>query len=72
MCLDCPAIMECRDYAMQYSNLWGIWGGLDHIERKRIQDATRVRVIDFTLSYPNATQPNREIGSGRNMKTDNE
>lgn len=72
ICMDCPALEECRKYAMQYSNLWGIWGGMDHIERKKIQDASGARVIDFTLSYPNATQPNREIGTGRTMKITNE
>lgn len=65
ICFECPALRECRAYSMQYSNLFGIWGGLDHLERSNMQKANRIKTIDFLLSYPNATQPLRDIGQGR-------
>jgi WhiB family redox-sensing transcriptional regulator len=68
ICYECPALRECRAYAMQYNNLWGIWGGLDHIERSRIQKANKLRTVDFILSYPSPTQPLREVGQGSTVK----
>lgn len=37
ICNECPALMECRNYALAYSGLSGIWGGLDHKERTDLQ-----------------------------------
>lgn len=39
ICDSCPARLECLDYALTFSNLDGIWGGLDPDERARIQQA---------------------------------
>lgn len=39
ICDSCPARLECLEYALQFDNLDGIWGGLDPDERKRIQEA---------------------------------
>jgi hypothetical protein len=60
ICSECPALRECRKYSMQYHNLDGIWGGLDHLERARIQRANNVRTVDFIQTLPNLLQPNRE------------
>lgn len=53
ICEDCPALMECRNYALAYAGLHGIWGGLDHQERKELQDKlgiTPIFVIDTYAS----------------------
>ena len=68
ICYDCPALRECRKYSMQFDNLYGIWGGLDHVQRENMQKATKAKTIDFILSYPNATQPMRETGQGSTVK----
>jgi WhiB family transcriptional regulator, redox-sensing transcriptional regulator len=33
ICAHCPAINECRDYALNSGELFGIWGGLSEEER---------------------------------------
>lgn len=66
ICQDlCPAKMECREYAMGFFNLYGIWGGMDHVERIQMQRALGLTPKDFILSYASPIQTNREIGSGR-------
>ena len=42
ICDSCPARLECLDYALQFDNLDGIWGGLDPDERAHIQQARRM------------------------------
>lgn len=59
VCYACPAMRECRDYAMQYFNLYGIWGGLDHIERSNMQRALGRTPIDFNSTLPKPMQPLR-------------
>lgn len=51
ICLSCPALQECLEYSMQYTNLWGIWGGLDHLERARIQREKNLETINFQSTY---------------------
>lgn len=54
ICRQCPAQLECLDYAMQYTGLFGVWGGLDHIERERLQRKNNLPTVDLisTLSPP--------------------
>lgn len=59
VCYACPAMRECRTYAMQYFNLYGVWGGLDHVERNRMQKALGQTPIDFTSTYTSPMQPLR-------------
>jgi WhiB family transcriptional regulator, redox-sensing transcriptional regulator len=33
ICAHCPALVQCRDYAMNSGELFGIWGGLSEDER---------------------------------------
>jgi WhiB family redox-sensing transcriptional regulator len=59
VCYSCPALRECRAYAMQFFNLHGIWGGLDHVERGRMQKALGQTPTDFTSTYTSPIQPLR-------------
>ena len=36
VCMRCPVITECADYAIADYTLVGIWGGLSYRERRRI------------------------------------
>ncbi len=51
ICKDCPALMECRNYALAYSGLAGIWGGLDHVERKNLQEKLGITPIFMRDTY---------------------
>lgn len=51
ICDTCPALMECRNYALAYSGLAGIWGGLDHVERKNLQDKLGITPIFMRDTY---------------------
>lgn len=41
-CYACPAFDECKDYAIQYRHLYGIWAGQDMAQRHREQDARKM------------------------------
>lgn len=51
ICKQCPALNECREYAMQYSGLYGVWGGLDHLERERLQRKNHLPTIDWHSTF---------------------
>lgn len=51
ICLDCPALKECEEYSMKYSNLTGIWAGIDRIERHAKQDEQGTPVIDWMSTW---------------------
>lgn len=55
ICASCPARQECYDYSIQYSNLYGIWAGLDWYERKEIQAEDGIDTTEwldtFTFSF---------------------
>ena len=36
MCGDCPVRMECLEHALETREAYGIWGGTDEQERKRL------------------------------------
>lgn len=37
VCGSCPVASRCLEYALQFSDLRGIWGGLDEKQREAIQ-----------------------------------
>lgn len=37
VCAGCPVRVECLEYALQAGERYGIWGGLDEIERRAVQ-----------------------------------
>lgn len=52
ICKLCPAFDECMDYSMQYKGLFGIWAGLNHVERLRLQRSLGMRDLqDFKHTY---------------------
>ena len=34
LCRDCPAILACRQYALEQGEVYGVWGGLGEQERR--------------------------------------
>lgn len=36
ICLDCPVIQQCRDWALGHREAYGVWGGLSESDRDRI------------------------------------
>jgi len=54
ICSTCPALKECKDYALQYFNLTGIWGGMDRLERHATQKALGMNPINWTDTYESA------------------
>ena len=51
ICKECPAQRECLNYALAYSGLAGIWGGLDYQERRVIQNKLGIIPIFMTDTY---------------------
>ena len=45
ICKGCDALAECKEYSMQYSDLAGIWAGLDRLEREEIQTKQNLHTI---------------------------
>lgn len=39
VCRGCPVILECRRYALDHNEPYGIWGGLTPPERKALKAA---------------------------------
>ncbi len=37
----CPVINECRDYALEHNEIFGVWGGLTERERMRARRIIR-------------------------------
>lgn len=38
LCADCPVVDQCRAEALAAGEAWGIWGGLDTIERTQLAE----------------------------------
>ncbi len=36
ICLNCPVLVPCREYALRAGELYGTWGGMTEAERKRL------------------------------------
>lgn len=51
ICKSCPILLECKNYALQYDGLPGIWGGTDRHERRDMQKALRIVPTPWELSY---------------------
>ncbi|MGP4093005.1 WhiB family transcriptional regulator [Nonomuraea sp. KM90] len=39
VCRSCPVWQECRDYALEHDERYGMWGGLSPLERRRLAQA---------------------------------
>jgi hypothetical protein len=51
ICKECPALWECRSYALSYSGLAGIWAGQDWQERRELQMKLGITPIHMTDTY---------------------
>ena len=36
ICVRCPVLEECREYALEVGETHGIWGGLNEMERRAL------------------------------------
>ena len=36
ICVQCPVLEECREYALGVREIHGIWGGLNEMERRAL------------------------------------
>lgn len=52
LCKSCPALQECREYALRYSGLYGIWGALDPSQRRDIQKQLNITPIPVLSTVP--------------------
>jgi WhiB family redox-sensing transcriptional regulator len=39
ICAECPVLADCREFALGTPSLYGLWGGLTDVERRRIRRA---------------------------------
>lgn len=51
ICRACPVRRQCRDWAINVGEAFGIWGGLSERERKRIREGKRRPVLDQWAEY---------------------
>jgi len=42
-CVQCPVIVQCRDYSLRFQEQYGIWGGLTEGERLEMFEETSGR-----------------------------
>ena len=52
LCKACPALVECREYALRYTGLYGIWGALDPSQRRDIQKQLNITPIHVLATTP--------------------
>jgi WhiB family redox-sensing transcriptional regulator len=53
ICKSCPLLVECRNYAIKYHGLTGIWGGMDRHERRTMQIQLGITPKSWELTYSN-------------------
>ena len=46
VCATCPVRGDCLDYALRVSEPFGIWGGLNEVERRDLASAPNERIED--------------------------
>lgn len=56
ICNRCDALEECRAWALKYSNLSGVWGGLVPADRTRIRNSKGIVAINFDNTWSSPIQ----------------
>lgn len=60
ICDSCEARQECLEYALQYYDLFGIWGGKDFKQRREISRAlnlpARLSILDEVRKFSRVTR----------------
>jgi WhiB family redox-sensing transcriptional regulator len=39
ICLGCPSIAPCLQWALDHDEKWGVWGGTSYMDRRRLKAA---------------------------------
>jgi WhiB family transcriptional regulator, redox-sensing transcriptional regulator len=60
LCKRCPALAECREYALRYTGLYGIWGALDPTQRRDIQKQLNIIPVHVLATTPNMNEGFRD------------
>lgn len=66
VCRACPVRARCLAYAIAHDESWGIWGGYNKYERKRIPARMRKKIRDaWWRAYPGSHRSFRtNVGRG--------
>lgn len=51
ICASCPALQECREYSLKYFHLYGIWGGMDRVQRTHMQTQLNLPTVKWDSTY---------------------
>ena len=61
VCAGCPVLAECRSYALETDQRFGVWGGLSARQRQRIR--SRAARTDSTRPDAHPTKNVRRVGA---------
>lgn len=66
LCRVCPVRSRCLAYAIAHDESWGVWGGYNKYERKRIPARMRKKIREaWWRAYPRARRAERiTVGRG--------
>jgi WhiB family redox-sensing transcriptional regulator len=65
ICAGCPVRQQCLDYALASGQQYGIWGGLDEQERRRLRQQLRKRGPGSVQAGDAGRHDGAQTGSGR-------
>jgi len=51
ICAHCPILEECREYALQYEGIYGIWGGWDWHEMRAERKRRNILPKSWAMTY---------------------
>lgn len=51
ICSHCPILEECRNYAVQYEGIYGIWGGWDWHEMRAERKRRNIVAKSWAMTY---------------------
>ena len=51
ICSNCPIMQECRDYAVQFDGISGIWGGYDRHELRAERLQKNIVAQSWAMTY---------------------
>ena len=63
VCFQCPVIADCRAYALQVGEPFGVWGGLSEEERPQSADRdSKIAELDARSKVPAKRRSSRTAG----------
>jgi WhiB family redox-sensing transcriptional regulator len=51
ICATCPILEECRDYAVPFEGIYGIWGGYDWHEMRAERKRRNIEAQSWAMTY---------------------